>query len=269
MRKAEKVFYAVLAAAVLFTVLLLPVSAVTGPRPTPGGAAFPVLADTVLRGQSPSGAQSVSFRPAFAEPGNLSAFPINLGGWTMAQSYDWPAAREMLHPSALVGRDYYRAGDPRVYGLVLVAGYLGASYHPARICYADAGYTIRDDLTQIVPVPVARSANGQDRGNWTLKVERLVVDKTLGGRLQRILNLEVYIKMEFDGLAFNSEWVRTSLFENQSSNMATDQANLTQFIGAVASQLLAPPQGSVQEPTGPPSIGGYLFERAVDSARRA
>ena len=121
------------------------------PRVEAGGEY--VAIDTVTFGWTPH-ATYVKTRTTLHDPGELSAFPIEIGEWH-GQDCDAAKAertRVDLGADVLLLREYRRTAFSQPVVLLIMSGATLSSFHKPQDCYAYLGYEIHSDLVDTLTV---------------------------------------------------------------------------------------------------------------------
>lgn len=256
--------YVVVAIALLAAVLLSPASAFTRQGVT--------FIDTELKSKDTSTRQFVETKYPIGDPEGLANFPTHLGKWRMTHEYEWDFLAELLDTDLLMSRDYRAPGVYIPVSLLILQSTNVSSFHPAPICYKAQGYTILDEQTSTVQVPVENATWARTEG-WlsedegrvfqgSIAAKRLVVERTTKeGNLQRELNLYFYIKEEKQQITDRVAWIRASMFVPATGDYSKHEQILADFMGAVVPELFnykeQPDDGTLLE-----ALAAPLFAKA-------
>ncbi|HVL47323.1 MAG TPA: exosortase-associated EpsI family protein [Candidatus Thermoplasmatota archaeon] len=255
--------YVVLGATVFAVVLASPVDAFQT-----GGVTF---IDTELKSGQREKRQFVDTKHPIGDPESLRDFPTSLGRWNMSYEYDWNFLQELLSTDLLLSRDYRAPGVYVPVSLLIIQSTNVSSFHPAPVCYKAQGFTIRDELTTTVTVPVKDSSWAES--GWlseregrvfkgAIEAKELVVERTTkDGATQRELNLYFYMKEEKRDVTDRIAWIRVSMFVPAEGDYSAHRGIMMDLMGEVVPRLFV-----FSERQGSATVAEYLASKIAGSA---
>lgn len=226
--------------------------------------------DTELRA-APTSPRMIETKHPLGDPVGLAEFPTSFGKWNMTHEYEWDFLAELLDTDLLMSRDYRAPGLYLPVSLLIIESTNVSSFHPAPVCYKAQGFTIVENETATVEVPVPDDSWA--RAGWfgegeartfegSLEAKRLLVERTTpDGSVRRELNLYFYIKQETASVADGVAWVRISMYVPATGDYTKHEAVLKEFMAEVVPQLFVPVE---DESAANDTLGSALWRRVTD-----
>jgi len=227
--------YAVFGALLVLAVLVTPVEVFKS-----NGSVFTA---TELRGRPASTMLDVQLAPYLRESEGVQGVPKHIGAWNMSRQYNWDPYQQILDADALVSRDYRAPGMNAPASLVVLQSTNMSSFHSPRVCYEMQRFTILEEHTGKVKVPL-KSGKSNTTGFVTaegleIDAQRYVVERTIAqGVTLRMLDLHFFVREESGYVTQRATWIRTSMYIPPGHDMADYEPILIAFMGEAVPEMV-------------------------------